>query len=106
VARAAWQQSALVVYWGWMVQHDEYAALARPIEHCGATPLTSPQEYLATHHLPNWFPLLADLAPETRVSKAASAFGESRNSSRSPNNATSFCAERRTLQQSERPFPI
>src|SRR5262249_39914475 len=23
--------------------------------------------YLATHHLPNWYPLLADLTPETRV---------------------------------------
>src|SRR5262249_7529756 len=48
----------------------EYASLARAIEQCGATPFTSPQEYLATHHLPNWYPLLSDLTPETRVFSA------------------------------------
>src|SRR6516162_1068211 len=56
-----------VVYRGWMVKGEEYAALARAIEQCGAKTLTSPQEYVATHHLPNWYPLLADLTPETRV---------------------------------------
>jgi hypothetical protein len=56
-----------VVYRGWMVKGEEYAALARAIEQCGAKPFTRPQEYLATHHLPNWYPLLADLTPETRV---------------------------------------
>ena len=56
-----------VVYRGWMVKGEEYAALTRAIEQCGAKPFTSPQEYLATHHLPNWYPLLADLTPETRV---------------------------------------
>ena len=56
-----------VAYRGWMVKSEEYAALARAIEQCGARALTSPQEYLATHHLPNWYPLLFDLTPETRV---------------------------------------
>jgi hypothetical protein len=56
-----------VVYRGWMVKGEEYAALTRAIEQCGAKPFTSPQEYLATHHLPNWYPLVADLTPETRV---------------------------------------
>jgi hypothetical protein len=58
---------AQVVYRGWMVKGEEYAALARAIEQCGAKTLTSPQEYLATHHVPNWYPLLTDLTPETRV---------------------------------------
>jgi ATP-grasp domain, R2K clade family 3 len=56
-----------VVYRGWMVKGDEYAALTRAIEQCGAKPFTSWQEYLATHHLPNWYPALANLTPETRV---------------------------------------
>jgi hypothetical protein len=56
-----------VIYRGWMVKAEEYRALAGAIERCGATAFTSPQEYLATHHLPNWYPLLADLTPETRV---------------------------------------
>lgn len=56
-----------VVYRGWMVTPEEYAALVRAIESCGARPFTSPAEYVATHYLPNWYPLLADLTPETRV---------------------------------------
>jgi hypothetical protein len=56
-----------VVYRGWMTTAEEYTALVRAIEACGATPFTSPTEYLAAHHLPNWSPLLADLTPETRV---------------------------------------
>jgi hypothetical protein len=56
-----------VVYRGWMVKGQEYAALSRAIEECGAKPFTSPREYLTTHHLPNWYPLIADLTPETRV---------------------------------------
>ena len=56
-----------VAYRGWMVKENEYNSLVQAIEQCGATPLTSTQEYLATHHLPNWYPLLTDLTPETRV---------------------------------------
>jgi ATP-grasp domain-containing protein len=58
---------SVVVYRGWMVKGGEYAALARAIEQCGGQVFTSPQEYLTAHHLPNWYPLLADLTPETRV---------------------------------------
>lgn len=56
-----------VVYRGWMLKGSEYAALVQAIEQAGATAFTSPQEYLTAHHLPNWYPLLADLTPETRV---------------------------------------
>src|SRR5947209_5119013 len=56
-----------VVYRGWMIKGEEYAALARAIAQTGANAFTSPHEYLASHHLPNWYPLLSDLTPETRV---------------------------------------
>lgn len=56
-----------VVYRGWMATAEEYATLVRAVERCGATPLTLPHEYLAAHYLPNWYPALADLTPETRV---------------------------------------
>lgn len=56
-----------VIYRGWMATADEYAALVRAIEQAGAIPLTSQHEYLAAHHLPNWYPLLAELTPHTRV---------------------------------------
>ena len=61
---------SVVVYRGWMVKGEEYAALTKRIEECGAKAFTSPREYLATHHLPNWYPLLSDLTPETRVISA------------------------------------
>jgi len=56
-----------VVYRGWMATAEEYAALVRAIERAGGVPLTSQQEYLTAHHLPNWYPLLAEFTPETRV---------------------------------------
>src|SRR5262249_53949142 len=58
---------ATVVYRGWMLTGKEYGSLVRAIEQSGAKPLTGRDEYLATHHLPNWYPLLSDLTPETRV---------------------------------------
>jgi len=60
-------QGATVVYRGWMATAEEYGALVRAIEQAGAVPLTSPREYLTAHHLPNWYPLLAEFTPETRV---------------------------------------
>lgn len=50
-----------------MVKWDQYATLVRAIDQCGAKAFTSPREYLAAHHLPNWYPLLCGLTPETRV---------------------------------------
>jgi hypothetical protein len=58
---------SVVVYRGWMVKSEKYSALVSAIEQCGAMAFTSPHEYLATHHLPNWYPVLSDLTPETRV---------------------------------------
>jgi hypothetical protein len=56
-----------VVYRGWMLDGERYAALATAIVQGGATAFTNLHDYLSTHHLPNWYPLLADLTPETRV---------------------------------------
>jgi hypothetical protein len=56
-----------VVYRGWMLNAERYAALVEAIERAGATAFTSTQDYLSTHHLPSWYPLLADFTPETRV---------------------------------------
>jgi hypothetical protein len=61
------QAGATVVYRGWMATAEEYAALAEAIERAEGFPLTAPHEYLAAHHLPNWYPLLAEFTPETRM---------------------------------------
>jgi hypothetical protein len=58
---------ATVVYRGWMLTAPEYGRLAEAVVSASATPLTSPPQYLAAHHLPNWYPLIAEFTPETRV---------------------------------------
>ena len=56
-----------VVYRGWMMNGEKYGVMVEAIERCGATPFTGLREYLATHHLPNWYPLIPELTAETRV---------------------------------------
>src|SRR4051812_34067839 len=56
-----------VVYRGWMMNALEYGRLAAAINSASATALTSPTSYLAAHHLPNWYPLIREFTPETRV---------------------------------------
>src|SRR5947209_5903066 len=56
-----------VIYRGWMLKADEYGSLVNAVEQAGGTPLTSAAEYLAAHHLPNWYPLIPEFTPETRV---------------------------------------
>ena len=58
---------AAVVYRGWMMNATENVRLASAIRSASGTPFTPPAMYLATHHLPNWYPLIAELTPETRV---------------------------------------
>jgi hypothetical protein len=58
---------ATVVYRGWMLNATEYERLVRAIGAASAVPLTSTQAYLAAHHLPNWYPLIEEFTPETRV---------------------------------------
>ena len=56
-----------VVYLGWMLSATDYRSLVQIIRQTGATPLTSEDEYLATHYLPHWYPLIKDLTPETKI---------------------------------------
>jgi hypothetical protein len=55
-----------VVYRGWMLSPSDYELLINIIENANADVFTSKIEYLATHYLPNWYPLIADLTPETK----------------------------------------
>jgi hypothetical protein len=56
-----------VAYRGWMLNAKEYSRLAQAISDASASPLTPTNAYLAAHHLPNWYPLVAEFTPETRV---------------------------------------
>jgi ATP-grasp domain, R2K clade family 3 len=56
---------AHVVYRGWMLTHGEYVNLAASVERAGGSCSTSPEEYVATHYLPNWYAIVKDYTPET-----------------------------------------
>lgn len=48
---------ASMVYRGWMLTQGEYANLAASGERDGGSCFTSPEEYVAAHYLPNWYPI-------------------------------------------------
>ena len=56
-----------VMYRGWMLNGEEYLLLTGLVEGAGGKMLTSPQQYLNAHYVPNWYPLLSDFTPETAM---------------------------------------
>lgn len=56
-----------ILYRGWMMSASEYETLVSDITKVGAQSITSLENYLASHHLPNWYREISDLTPETRV---------------------------------------
>ena len=54
-----------LVYRGWMLAPEDYLRLADAVKTAGADLWISPDEYLSNHYLPNWYPLISDLTPET-----------------------------------------
>ncbi|WP_295620190.1 ATP-grasp domain-containing protein [Chamaesiphon sp. GL140_3_metabinner_50] len=54
-----------LIYRGWMLSPDEYSLLVNAVRTTGADLWIDLDEYLSTHYLPNWYPLLQDLTPET-----------------------------------------
>jgi hypothetical protein len=63
--RPPFEPGARVVYRGWMLTHGEYVNLAASVERAGGLCVASPEDYLATHHLPNWYPIVKNYTPET-----------------------------------------
>jgi hypothetical protein len=57
--------AANVLYRGWMLSAAEYGNLVSALTGVEARLVISLQAYLASHHLPNWYPHLKDLTPET-----------------------------------------
>jgi hypothetical protein len=55
-----------VLYRGWMLSAAEYEALLSALP-AGTRPVIDLQMYLSSHYLPNWYPRIADLTPETTI---------------------------------------
>lgn len=55
----------LVVYRGWMLSVSEYEALEKLVASCGAKLNTTTEQYKLTHYLPEWYPILNSITPET-----------------------------------------
>ena len=56
-----------VLYRGWMLSADEYERLVVRVSGVGARLAIDRAAYLGSHHLPQWYALLANLTPETRI---------------------------------------
>jgi ATP-grasp domain, R2K clade family 3 len=56
---------ARVVYRGWMLTQGAYVNLSASVERAGGSCFTSPEQYAATHYLPNWYAIVKDYTPET-----------------------------------------
>lgn len=55
----------IAVYRGWMLRTEQYAALCGALADRGFTLINAPDGYALTHHLPNWYSLLADWTPKS-----------------------------------------
>jgi hypothetical protein len=64
--RAPLDPGARVGYRGWMLTQGEYVNLAASVERADGSCSTSPEEYVATHYLPNWYPIVKDYAAVLR----------------------------------------
>jgi len=58
--------NSTIVYRGWMLSCTEYERFESAISQSGGRLLTDAQTYILTHYLPNWYPLISELTPETR----------------------------------------
>jgi len=63
--RPALEAGCQVAYRGWMLTYDDYVSLVASVERVGGSCMTSPDQYIATHWLPNWYPVVQDDTPET-----------------------------------------
>lgn len=70
VLRPAPPEGLALVYRGWMLDAAAYAALE---EAAGGKLWVGREEYLASHHLPNWIGEIGDLTFETAVATEAEA---------------------------------
>ncbi|SCY22814.1 MULTISPECIES: ATP-grasp domain-containing protein [unclassified Pseudomonas] len=65
-----------ILYRGWMLTPDAYAALVNQLREKGVTEVTNATQYQHCHHLPQWYPLLAACTSETVVLDSDANFAQ------------------------------
>jgi ATP-grasp domain, R2K clade family 3 len=63
--RPPFAPGARVVYRGWMLTYGEFVNLSESVERAGGICFISPEDYITTHYLPNWYAVVKDYTPET-----------------------------------------
>jgi hypothetical protein len=63
--RPAIQSGETILYRGWMLTPTDYSRLFDAIVAVGGSPVTDIAAYTLCHHLPRWYPLLAEFTSET-----------------------------------------
>lgn len=56
-----------ILYRGWMMTAEEYERFNELVTNCGGTLITTPSQYLRTHHLPYWYELCGDKTAKTII---------------------------------------
>lgn len=62
-----------ILYRGWMLTKAEYERLGREVEGQGARMIISLDQYLGSHHLPNWYLRIHEFTAETVIVDPADA---------------------------------
>jgi hypothetical protein len=73
-ARPGLQAGDVVLYRGWMLSVPLFENLLRAWEARSAHAFTSGAQYKASHHLPEWYPLLSEFTAETVVLREEADF--------------------------------
>jgi hypothetical protein len=71
---APFEAEVPVIWRGWMMAGDEYQQLHQAVAKRGATLMTSPEDYLRSHHLTGWYSLCRDFTPETHITERDADF--------------------------------
>src|SRR5271163_4381231 len=72
-----------VIYRGWMMDTENYQGYLEKLAARPVVPLTSMPEYLAAHHLPNWYSRIERHTPKSAVFP---------NTPETPEDVCNFCA--------------
>jgi hypothetical protein len=55
----------VVLYRGWMLNPNAYIKLSNLVSNSGGKMLTSPSDFIKSHHLPGWYESVLEFTPET-----------------------------------------